>query len=108
MDEITRCLWQVIIHNVGYAIDVNAARRHIGCHQNAIQSFAETRERPNALVLCLVAMHRGCPQPKIRQLLSESVSAVLCTSEHQKGTRLLIEDVLQQADLDVILNFIDM
>ena len=69
VNEILRNLRKIVIHHVGDAFYVNAARGDVGRHQNAIVAVLEATQRLGALVLAAVAVDGGGLHAVARQFL---------------------------------------
>src|ERR1035438_9757740 len=59
MDEVFGHLRKIVVHDVRDAFDVDAARGHIGGHQNAVVSILEALQGLDALILAAVAVDGG-------------------------------------------------
>ena len=84
VDEVLRHLRQVVEHDVRNAIDVNTARRHIGCDQHAIVIFLEALQRLVALCLRAAAVNAGDFRTIAGKLLCQTIGAMLCTRKDQE------------------------
>jgi len=49
MDEVFSELWQFVINYVRDVLDMNAARRNIGCNEDSVPSFLKPGQRGSAL-----------------------------------------------------------
>ena len=56
MDEVLRHLREVVVHDMGDTVDVNAARGDVGCDQDTAIAILKPTQRLVALVLAAVAM----------------------------------------------------
>src|SRR5579863_2439975 len=71
VDEILRIIRQIVIDDVRDVLHVNAARGHIGGHQDAIAALLESCECRVALGLRAVAMNHGCLKTFANQIIGE-------------------------------------
>ena len=76
-----RNLRQLVVHHVADAVDVDAARGDVGRDQDAGCAALEVVERPNALVLALVAVDRLRPDAGGVEVLRDAVGAALGAGE---------------------------
>ena len=68
---------KVEVHHVGDVVDVESARRHVGCDEHGRSARTEGVKRANALVLRLVAVDRLCADVRRLQLAAQAVGTVL-------------------------------
>src|SRR5580658_652336 len=107
MDKIFRLLRKIEVHDVGDALDVNAASGNIGSNKNAIVAFLETEQSLIALILCAVAVNAGGLHAGARQALGKAVGAVLGAGEHQERTFFFGQHGAKQAELFLLVDFVD-
>ena len=79
----------VVVDHVGQLLDVEAARGHVGGHEQVDGPGAQPAHHPVALVLVHAAVQRlGAKAPAV-QALGELVYLVPGPAEHDRGTRRL-------------------
>ena len=108
MDVRLRLHRQVVVEDVGDAVDVEAPGGDVGGDQHRHATAAEAVEGAGALVLRLVAVDRLAVDPRGPQLLQHAVGAVLGLGEHDGTGRVLGSDeVGEQARLVGLADAVD-
>src|SRR5258706_12424452 len=72
---------QLVVHDMGQAVDVEAARGDLGRDQDRGAPVLEVGEGADTLALRLVAMDRGGADAVLAELLGQAVGAVLRAGE---------------------------
>ena len=91
---------QIIVENVRDVVDVQAACRHIGGHQDGVLAAAETLQRLLAALLAQVATQRLGWETAQGQFAGQFARAGTCAHEDQRAGDLLdLEETRQAASL---------
>ena len=90
MDVAFGIVGQVEVDDVGDALDVDAARRDVGCHQGADVAGAKALEGPSPGVLGLVAVDGVGADAALVQVPGDPVGAVLGAGENEHPLDVLV------------------
>ena len=85
-------------------VDVDAARGHVGGHERVDSTVLEAGQRPLALALGLVAVHRDGVDALAAQALDQPVGAALGAHEDQRQVALAAQLAEQGVDALVALD----
>ena len=100
MDVVGRLGRHVKVHDVAHVADVDAAGKHVGCHQHVDGTVAEGRKGTLALGLAAVAVNRGGLDTLALQATAAAVGAVLGAHKNDSALRaFLFEELGQQVIL---------
>ena len=100
MDVVGRLGRHVKVHDVAHVTNVDAAGKHVGCHQHVDGTVAEGRKRALALGLAAVAVDRGGLDALALQTTAAAVGTVLGAHKDDSTLRaLLLEKLGQQVVL---------
>ncbi len=98
--------WRIEVDHVRDPVDVDPARRDVGCDKRVNVSGLKARQSPLALALRLVAVDRDGPLATSVEALDEAIGTALGADEHDRpvtaGVQLLDEHIetLGVADRD--------
>ncbi len=100
---------QVVVDDVGDAVDVDAARRDVGCDEDGAAAVAEVAQRPLAQRLGLVAVDRVGAQAAGLEVLHDAVRTVLGAREDQRAAhrRVTLQQLREQHALSRLLDEAD-
>ena len=100
VDIVGRLGRHVKVHNVAHVANVDAAGKHVGCHQHVNGTVAEGRKGTLALSLAAVTVNRGGLDALALQTTAAAVGAVLGAHKDDRALRaLLFEELGQQVVL---------
>ena len=100
VDVVGRLGWHVKVHDVAHVANVDAAGKHVGCHQHVDGTVAEGRKRALALGLAAVAVNRGGLDALALQTTAAAVGTVLGAHKDDSALRaFLFEELGQQVIL---------
>ena len=100
VDVVGRLGRHVKVHDVAHVANVDAAGKHVGCHQHVNGTVAEGRKRALALGLAAVAMNRGGLDALALQTTAAAVGTVLGAHKDDRALRaFLFEELGQQVVL---------
>src|ERR1700677_1436485 len=77
MNEVVRCVRQVVVDDVRNVLNIDAARRNVGGNQDAVLTVLKALQRCRTLRLAAVAVDHIRIVAKLLQLLADAVSAML-------------------------------
>ena len=83
---------EVIINNMCQVVDVEAASRHVGSHQNLREALAEMVHHEVALCLREVAMQRSSVVAVVDKVVGHILSLEFGAAEHYAVNRRVIVD----------------
>ena len=96
VDVVGRLGRYVKVHDVAHVANVDAAGKHVGCHQHVDGTVAEGRKRALALSLAAVAMNRGGLDALALQTTAAAVGTVLGAHKDDRALRTLLFEKLGQ------------
>ena len=96
MDVVACDVGKLVVDDMWQPIDVEASRGNICGNQDPDPSGLEVAERPSARGLRFVAVDRDGIEPISRQLLRETICAVLRSREHEHLPPLTYADTVRQ------------
>jgi hypothetical protein len=96
---------QVVVNNVGYAIDIDATGSHVGGNQHVDQLATECIQGPLPSGLRLIAVNRRGPEAMSHQLLGQLIGCMLGLGEDQCSHNLLATQNVSQQSL--LAGFLD-
>ena len=100
VDVVGRLLGHVEVHHVAHVGDVDAAREHVGCHQDLHAAVTERLQGALALRLAAVAVDGLALKAKTGQSAHAGVGTALGAHEHDDTLRaLLLQDLGQHGVL---------
>ncbi len=85
-----RGVGDIVVDDMGYARDIDAAGRDIGRHEDLVRTVAEPVERCLALVLRQVALERSSLVAGLFELLPDALGPVLRARKDQDGFRIRV------------------
>ena len=94
MDVVLGVGGHVEVHDIGDAHDVDAARQHVGRHEDVDLAVTEVRERVLPLVLAAVAVDGGAGDALPAQASAAGVGAMLRSGEDDDAVRTLGDEDL--------------
>ena len=107
MNEIFGHLRQIVVNHVRDAFNMHPARGHICGDQHAIAAFLKPAQGQVALRLRPVSVNAGGFRSAARQLGGQTICAMLRSGEHQERTALFLQHLFQQAELAILLHFVN-
>ena len=100
MDVVGRLGRHVKVHDVAHIADVDAAGKHVGCHQHVDGTVAEGRKSTLALGLAAIAVNCGGLDALALQTTAAAVGTVLGAHKDDSALRaFLFEELGQQVVL---------
>jgi len=84
MNEVSRLLRQIVIHDMGDVIHMNPARRHVGGHQYTVSTVFEALQHFVPLALRAIAVDRGHLVFPALQKFREPVGALFGATKMRK------------------------
>ena len=105
MDKALRIGGHVVVDDVGDVLHVDAARSHVGGHQDAVAAALESGQRRRALRLRAVTVNHGRSKSLADQGLGQPLRSPLGAREDQAAARLARKQALQDFLFAVVGNF---
>ena len=106
MNEVSRLLRQIVVHDMRDVIHMNPARRHVGGDQYTVITVFEALQCFVPLALRAIAVDRGHLVFPALQKFREPVGALFGGHEDQERTRLVLEQMLEEIELGALSDFV--
>src|SRR5450631_1740282 len=106
MNEVSRLLRQIVVHDMRDVIHMNPARRYVGGDQYTVYAIFEALQRLVPLALRAVAVDRRHLVFPALQKFREPVGALFGGDEDEERTLLRLQQMLEEIKLGALSDFV--